>query len=131
MTSDTAIIEQVVSTTVSVALRNLVMGVGGILYLFSLSPKLTAGILLGIPVIILPIVLLGRRLQNVSRPSPDRVADLGATTAEQMGALKIVPAYVRKSVVQRKGASDRVDLGCRQISTTNTWNERSIYKRAN
>src|SRR3546814_9756478 len=56
----------------SVALRNLVMGVGGIIYLFSLSPKLTAGILLGIPVIILPIMLLGRRLQKVSRTSQDR-----------------------------------------------------------
>ena len=93
MTSDTAIIEQVVGTTVSVALRNTVMGIGGIVYLFSLSPKLTAGILLGIPVIILPIVLLGRRLQKVSRTSQDRVADIGATTAEQMGAMKIVQAF--------------------------------------
>ena len=62
MTSDTTIIEQVVGTTVSVALRNTVMGIGGIAYLFTLSPKLTGGILLGIPVIIMPIVLLGRRL---------------------------------------------------------------------
>ncbi|SBV33929.1 ABC transporter related [uncultured Sphingopyxis sp.] len=93
MTSDTAIIEQVVGTTVSVALRNMVMGIGGVIYLFSLSPKLTAGILLGIPVIILPIVLLGRRLQKVSRTSQDRVADIGATTAEQMGAMKIVQAF--------------------------------------
>src|SRR3546814_9934165 len=83
MTSDTAIIEQVVGTTVSVALRNFVMGVGGIIYLFSLSPKLTAGILLGIPVIILPIMLLGRRLQKVSRTSQDRVADIGATRSEE------------------------------------------------
>ena len=97
MTSDTAIIEQVVGTTVSVALRNAVMGVGGIIYLFSLSPKLTAGILLGIPVIILPIVLLGRRLQKVSRTSQDRVADIGATTAEQMGAMKIVQAFGQES----------------------------------
>ena len=51
MTSDTAIIEQVVGTTVSVALRNMVMGIGGIIYLFSLSPKLTAGILLGMPAV--------------------------------------------------------------------------------
>lgn len=93
MTSDTAIIEQTVGTTVSVALRNMVMGIGGIVYLFSLSPKLTGGILLGIPVIILPIVLLGRRLQNVSRTSQDRVADIGATTAEQLGAMKIVQAF--------------------------------------
>jgi ATP-binding cassette subfamily B protein len=76
-----------------VALRNTVMGIGGIAYLFSLSPKLTGGILLGIPVIIMPIVLLGRKLQNVSRSSQDRVADIGATTAEQLGAMKIVQAF--------------------------------------
>ena len=93
MTADTAIIEQTVGTTVSVALRNTVMGIGGIIYLFSLSPKLTAGILAGIPVIILPIVVLGRRLQKVSRSSQDRVADIGATTAEQLGAMKIVQAF--------------------------------------
>ncbi len=93
MTSDTTIIEQVVGTTVSVALRNTVMGIGGIAYLFSLSPKLTGGILLGIPVIIMPIVLLGRKLQNVSRTSQDRVADIGATTSEQLGAMKIVQAF--------------------------------------
>ena len=93
MTADTAIIEQTVGTTVSVALRNTVMGIGGIGYLFSLSPKLTGGILVGIPVIILPIVVLGRRLQKVSRTSQDRVADIGATTAEQLGAMKIVQAF--------------------------------------
>ncbi|MHA4838632.1 ABC transporter transmembrane domain-containing protein [Sphingopyxis sp. MSC1_008] len=93
MTSDTSIIEQTVGTTVSVALRNTVMGIGGIAYLFTLSPKLTGGILLGIPVIIMPIVLLGRKLQNVSRTSQDRVADIGATTAEQLGAMKIVQAF--------------------------------------
>ncbi len=97
MTSDTTIIEQVVGTTVSVALRNMVMGIGGIAYLFSLSPKLTGGILIGIPVIIMPIVLLGRKLQNVSRSSQDRVADIGATTSEQLGAMKIVQAFGQES----------------------------------
>lgn len=97
MTSDTAIIETVVGTTVSVALRNTVMGIGGIAYLFTLSPTLTGGILLGIPVIVLPIVLMGRRLQKVSRTSQDRVADIGATTAEQLGAMKIVQAFGQES----------------------------------
>jgi ATP-binding cassette subfamily B protein len=78
MTSDTAIIEQVVGTTVSVALRNIVIGIGGIIYLFTLAPALTAGLLLAIPVIILPIVFIGRKLTNVSRSSQDRVADVGA-----------------------------------------------------
>ncbi|MDK2760031.1 MAG: ATP-binding cassette domain-containing protein [Sphingopyxis sp.] len=108
MTSDTSIIEQTVGTTVSVALRNTVMGIGGIAYLFSLSPKLTGGILLGIPVIITPIVLLGRKLQNVSRSSQDRVADIGATTAEQLGAMKIVQAFGQEAREARR-FSDTVE----------------------
>lgn len=93
MTSDTAIIEQVVGTTVSVALRNIVIGVGGIIYLFTLAPALTAGLLIAIPVIILPIVFIGRKLTNVSRFSQDRVADVGAMIAETLGAMKIVQAF--------------------------------------
>lgn len=93
MTADTAIIEQIVGSTVSIALRNMVMGIGGTIYLFTLSPKLTAGILIGIPIIIMPIVLMGRHLQKVSRVSQDRVADIGATVAEQLSAMKIVQVF--------------------------------------
>jgi len=93
MTSDTAIIEQVVGTTVSVALRNLVVGIGGIIYLFTLAPGLTAALLAGIPIIVLPIVFIGRRLTLVSRSSQDRVADVGAMIAETLGAMKIVQAF--------------------------------------
>lgn len=93
MTSDTAVIEQVVGTTVSVALRNIVIGIGGIIYLFTLAPTLTAVLLLGIPIVIIPIMLIGRKLTNVSRYSQDRVADVGAMVAETLGAMKIVQAF--------------------------------------
>ena len=93
MTADTAVIEMVVGTTVSVALRNIVMGFGGIIYLFTLAPKLTAGLLLGIPIVILPIVLLGRKVRDISRFSQDRIADVGAIVAETLGAMKIVQAF--------------------------------------
>lgn len=93
MTSDTAIIEQVVGTTVSVALRNIIISIGGIIFLFTLAPKLTAGLLLGIPIVILPIVFIGRKLSNVSRFSQDRVADVGAMVSETLGAMKIVQAF--------------------------------------
>ncbi|NCP10728.1 MAG: ATP-binding cassette domain-containing protein [Sphingomonadales bacterium] len=97
MTSDTAIIEQVVGTTLSVALRNIVMGIGGLAYLFTLAPKLTGMLLLGIPVVILPIVFIGRRVRDVSRTSQDRVADVGAMTSEVLGAMKIVQAFGQES----------------------------------
>ena len=93
LTADTSVIEQVVGTTVSVALRNLVLGTGGIVYLFSLSPKLTGMLLLGIPVIVLPIVFIGRRLRKLSRASQDRVADVGAMVDEVLGAMKVVQAF--------------------------------------
>jgi ATP-binding cassette subfamily B protein len=93
LTADTSVIEQIVGTTVSVALRNIVMGIGGVVYLFTLAPKLTAMLLIGIPVIILPIVVIGRRLRAVSRSSQDRVADVGAMVSETLGAMKIVQAF--------------------------------------
>jgi ATP-binding cassette, subfamily B, bacterial len=93
LTADTSIIEQVVGTTVSVALRNIVMGVGGIVYLLTVAPRLTVMLLLGIPVIIMPIVLLGRKLQAISRQSQDRIADVGTIASETLGAMKIVQAF--------------------------------------
>jgi ATP-binding cassette subfamily B protein len=93
MTSDTALIEQVVGTTVSVALRNTIMGIGGVAYLFTLAPKLTLALVIAIPLIVLPIVWFGRRLRNVSRSSQDRVADVGSMVAEVLGAMKIVQAF--------------------------------------
>jgi ATP-binding cassette subfamily B protein len=93
LTADTTIIEQVVGTTVSVALRNVVMGAGGLIYLFALSPKLTGMLLIGIPLVILPIVFLGRRVRDVSRASQDRIADVGSMVSEVLGAMKIVQSF--------------------------------------
>jgi ATP-binding cassette subfamily B protein len=93
LTADTTIIEQVVGTTISVALRNIVMGIGGVIYLFALAPKLAAMLLLGIPIVILPLVFIGRKIRNVSRASQDRVADVGAMVDEVLGAMKIVQAF--------------------------------------
>ncbi len=106
MTADTALIEQVVGTTVSVALRNLIMAVGGIAFLFALAPMLTLGLVLAIPVIIGPIVWFSRRLRNVSRYSQDRVADIGALVAEVLGAVKIVQAFNQEArEAERFGAA--------------------------
>ena len=97
MTSDTAIIEQVVGTTVSVALRNTITAIGGVGYLLYLAPKLTAILLLGIPLVVVPIVVIGRRLRNVARSSQDRVAGIGVIVSEVLGAMKIVQAFGQES----------------------------------
>jgi ATP-binding cassette subfamily B protein len=93
ITVDTTIIEQVVGTTVSVALRNTVMGLACVGILFALAPKLAAMMLLGVPLVIGPIVFLGRQVRQVSTRSQDRIADVGTVTSEVLGAMKIVQAF--------------------------------------
>lgn len=122
MTSDTALIEQVVGTTVSVALRNLIMGVGGVIYLFTLAPKLTLALVIAIPLIVLPIVWFGRRLRNVSRTSQDRVADVGAMVAEVLGAMKIVQAFNQEGREEARFAA--------AVESTFTTAKRRILLRA-
>jgi len=93
ITVDTTIIEQVVGTTVSVALRNLIMGIACVVILFALAPKLAGLILLGSALTVLPISVLGRRVRAISTRSQDRIADLGTVTSEVLGAMKIVQAF--------------------------------------
>jgi ATP-binding cassette subfamily B protein len=93
MTSDTTLIEQVAGTTVSVALRNGITAIAGLVVLLYMAPWLTLGLVIGIPVVIGPIVWFGRRLRKVSRTSQDRVADIGALTAEVLGAVKVVQSF--------------------------------------
>lgn len=93
LTADTSVIEQVVGTTVSVALRNIVLAIGGIIYLFAIAPKLAALLLLGIPLVLLPIIVMGRRLRKLSQSTQDRIADVGATVSETLRAMKIVQAF--------------------------------------
>ena len=93
ITVDTTIIEQVVGTTVSVALRNLVMGIACAVILFVLAPKLAAMMLVGIALIVLPLTILGRRVRAISKRSQDRIADVGTVTGEVLGAMKIVQAF--------------------------------------
>jgi len=97
MTSDTAIIETVVGTTVSVALRNMFLGVGGTIYLFWLLPGLTVWLAVGIPGIILPIVFFGRKIRLLSRDNQDRVADVGAMVTEVLSAMKVVQSFGQES----------------------------------
>nr|WP_047165743.1 ABC transporter transmembrane domain-containing protein [Sphingomonas sp. Y57] len=120
LTADTAIIEQVVGTTVSVALRNIVLATGGIIYLFAIAPKLAAMLLLGIPVVMLPVILMGRRLRNLSRSTQDRIADVGATVSETLRAMKIVQGFNQEArEAERFGAvvGGSFDTARRRIRT--------------
>jgi ATP-binding cassette subfamily B protein len=93
ITADASMIEQILGTTISVALRNLVMGTVCAVIMFTLAPKLAGMMLLGIPLVSLPIIILGRRVRAVSTSGQARIADVGTVTNEVMAAMKVVQAF--------------------------------------
>ena len=125
ITVDTTIIEQVVGTTVSVALRNSIMGIGCVVTMFILAPKLAGLMLLGIPLVLGPIVLLGRRVRGISTSNQSRIAEVGTVTTEVLGAMKIVQAFNQQSreaarfgeAVERVFATAKRRIGTRAVMT--------------
>ncbi len=93
LTTDTTLIQTVVGSTVSMALRNVLLFVGAAAMLLVTSPRLTGLVVLVIPLVLLPIMVLGRRLRRLSRASQDRVADVGAHVEESISAVRTVQAF--------------------------------------
>ena len=77
LTTDTSVLQAVVGSSLSVALRNLLLLMGGTVMLAVTSPKLTAIVFLLVPVVLVPIIVFGRRVRRLSRLSQDRIADVG------------------------------------------------------
>ncbi|HEY9194184.1 MAG TPA: ABC transporter transmembrane domain-containing protein [Methyloversatilis sp.] len=92
LTNDTAQIENVVGSTLSIALRNTLLLAGGLVMLALTSGRLTLLVLAGVPLVVAPIVLFGRRVRALSRERQARVADLGTHVDESVHAIRIVQA---------------------------------------
>jgi len=106
LTTDTTLIQAVVGTSISLALRNTLLFLGGLVMLFVTSAKLTAIILALLVLVILPIVLFGRRVRKLSRDSQDRIADASALAGEILNAMPTVQAYTHEQIeAERFGAS--------------------------
>ena len=110
ITVDTTIIEQVVGTTVSIALRNCVLAIACVVILFALAAKLALLILVGAVLVVVPIAILGRRVRAISTRSQDRIADVGAVSSEVLAAMKIVQAFNQEARERSRfaGAVERV-----------------------
>ncbi len=92
-TADTTVLQSVIGSTVSIALRNTLMLVGGLILLFVTNAKLASIILLGFPLVIAPILFYGRRVRQLSRLSQDRIADVGSYVGENLTQIKTVQAF--------------------------------------
>lgn len=93
LTADTTLLQSVIGSSLSMALRNGIMLVGGIGLLFVTNPKLTGIVLLALPLVLAPILIFGRRVRKLSRQSQDRIADVGSYVGETLAQIKTVQAY--------------------------------------
>jgi ATP-binding cassette subfamily B protein len=102
ITTDTTLLQAVVGSSISVALRNLLMFVGGMGLLLLTSPKLTGLVLLVVPLVLVPIIFFGRKVRGLSRLSQDKVAEVSADASEALYAIATVQAFAHENHERRR-----------------------------
>ena len=119
LTTDTLLLQTVLGSSVSIALRNILMFGGGVVLMLLSNPRLTLLVLLCVPLVVAPIIIFGRLVRRLSRQSQDRIADLGAYAGETLRHLKTVQAFTHEAVdVERfHGHVDRA----LEVAVTRIW----------
>jgi len=108
LTNDTTMLEQVIGSSASMAVRNVLLMIGGVVMLSLTSLKLTALVLGGVPLVVAPIILFGRRVRKLARASQDRVGDVGAYVDEALHEVRTVQAYGHEDL-DRRAFGERVE----------------------
>ncbi|MBL8563514.1 MAG: ABC transporter, partial [Gemmobacter sp.] len=125
LTTDTTLILSVIGSSVSVALRNVLLLLGGMVFLLVTSAKLTGLVLLIVPAVIVPIVVMGRKLRRLSRENQDWIATSSGKAAEALQAAQTVQAFTHLAqsradfagVTEKSYASARDRIGTRAAMT--------------
>ncbi len=97
LTTDTSVIQTVISMGVTQALRNLLLLLGGVVLLTITDPRLTGLILLVVPLVVIPIVVFGRRVRNLSRLAQDKIAGVASHIEETINAIRTVQAFTQEA----------------------------------
>ena len=108
ITTDTTLLQVLVGSTAPIALRNLLLLIGGVVMLAVTSAKLMAFVVLVVPLVVAPIVLIGRWVRRLSRTSQDRVADVGAHVEESLNAVRTSQAFCHEAI-DRARFDERVE----------------------
>ena len=98
ITTDTTLIQSVVGSSASIALRNILLFLGGMVLMLATSPKLTGLVLLLVPLVIVPIMTLGRRLRRISRENQDWIAASSGSASESLSAVQTVQAFTHETL---------------------------------
>ncbi len=105
LTNDTAMLETVIGSSASMAIRNVLLMTGGLVMLALTSAKLTLLVLIGVPFVLVPIIWFGRRVRGLARASQDRVGDVGAYVDEVLHEIRTVQAYGHEDEDRRQFAT--------------------------
>lgn len=125
ITTDTTLIQSVVGSSVSIALRNILMLAGGLVLMLATSAKLTGMVLLIVPLVIVPILVMGRKLRRLSRENQDLIAESSGYAAEALGAVQTVQAFTHENpsrdafsgVTERSYLSAQARISTRAVMT--------------
>nr|WP_246337360.1 ABC transporter transmembrane domain-containing protein [Azospirillum oleiclasticum] len=118
LTTDTTLLQVVVGSSASIALRNLLLFLGGTAMLLVTSPKLTGLVFLVVPLVVFPIILFGRQVRRLSRASQDRIADVGSFVDETLSAIRTVQAYTHEAldrILFGKRVEEAFDVAIRRV----------------
>ncbi|MCA0011501.1 ATP-binding cassette domain-containing protein [Mesorhizobium sp. B292B1B] len=99
LAADTTQVKSAVGATASVALRNVILGLGAVAMMVFTSPKLSGLVIAAIPIIVLPLVAFGRSVRRKSRQAQDTLADATAYASEQIGAVRTLQAFTNETLV--------------------------------
>jgi ATP-binding cassette subfamily B protein len=102
LNTDTTVIQSVVGSTASVALRNVITMIGGLIMMLYTNWLLTAYVFMLLPFIVVPLIFFGRKVRNLSRVSQDKIADASATANETIGAVQTVQSYTQENFENNK-----------------------------
>ena len=102
VTTDTSLLQVVVGSTLAIAVRNALLISGGLVMLFITSGKLALLVMLGVPLSVIPLWLLGHRVRNRSRITQDRIADIGAFIDEVLYGIQTVQAFCHEAIDRRR-----------------------------
>ncbi|MDG1858235.1 MAG: ABC transporter transmembrane domain-containing protein, partial [Emcibacteraceae bacterium] len=102
LNTDTTVIQSIVGSTASVALRNVITMIGGLIMMLVTNWQLTTYVFMVLPIIVVPLILIGRKVRNLSRTSQDKLAETSATANETIGAVQTVQSYTQEKFENSK-----------------------------
>lgn len=118
VTTDTTLLQTVIGSSFSFALRNALTFIGGITLMFISNLKLSLIVLVAVPLIVFPMIYFGRKVKKLSRDSQDKIASVGAWAGESLQHIKVVQAFTREDIVTQQfgdAAEGAFDVALRRI----------------